>query len=133
VLEEFLGRPKVAAAMATDWVICTVDVDRMTHGKEINERLMHGRSGGLPWLVILDAGGKELISSNDPKHGGGNIGAPAQPDEIDHFLVMLRTTKQHATDADLTVIEQELREFAKPYQRPPAPPPGQAPARSGGR
>ena len=49
----------------------------------------------------------------------GNIGAPAQPDEIDHFLVMLRATKQHATDADLAAIESELREFAKPYQRPP--------------
>jgi hypothetical protein len=103
----------------------------MPHGKEINERLMHGRSGGLPWLVILDAEGKELISSNDPKHGGGNIGAPAQPDEIDHFLVMLRTTKQHATDAELATLEQELREFAKPYQRPPAPAPAKPLPRSG--
>jgi hypothetical protein len=129
VLEEFLGRPKVAAAMAVDWVICTIDVDRMTHGKEIDERMMHGRSGGLPWLAILDADGVELISSNDPKHGDGNIGAPAQPDEIDHFLVMLRTTKQHAIAADLATIEQELREFAKPYQRPPAPPPAKPPAK----
>jgi hypothetical protein len=119
VLEEFLGRSRVAAAMATDWMICTIDVDRMTHGKEINERLKGERSGGLPWLVILAADGKELISSNDPKHKDGNIGAPAQPDEIDHFLVMLRTTKRRATDADLATIESELREFAKPYQRPP--------------
>jgi hypothetical protein len=53
-----------------------------------------------------------------PEEQGNNIGAPAQPDEIDRFLVMLRTTKQHATDADLATIEQELRLFAKPYQRP---------------
>jgi hypothetical protein len=116
VLEEFLGRPKVSAEMAKDWVICVIDVDRMTHGKEINERLMRGRSGGLPWLVILDGGGKELISSNDPKNKDANIGAPAQPDEIDHFLVMLKTTRQH--DADLAAIEADLRTFAKPYQRP---------------
>ena len=118
MLEEFLGRPKVAAAMAKDWVICTVDVDRMTHGKVINERLKGDREGGLPWLAILDAAGKELISSNDPKKKGANIGAPAQPDEIDHFLLMLNQTKQHCTEADMTAIEQELREFAKPYQRP---------------
>jgi hypothetical protein len=117
VLEEFLGRSKVATAMATDWLVCTIDVDRMKHGKEINERLMKSRSGGLPWLVILGSDGKELISSNDPKKNGGNIGAPAQPDEIDHFMVMLRTTKQHASDDDLATIEGELREFAKPYQR----------------
>ena len=118
MLEEFLGRAKVAAAVATDWQICAIDVDRMTHGKEINERLKGTRAGGLPWFVILDGEGKELISSNDPKHEDANIGAPAQPDEIDHFMVMLRTTKQHATDADLAAIESELREFAKPYQRP---------------
>jgi hypothetical protein len=116
VLEEFLGRPKVSAEMAKDWVICVIDVDRMTHGKEINERLKQTRKGGLPWLAILDGGGKELISSNDPKNEGANTGAPMEPSEIDHFLVMLKTTRQH--DADLAAIEAELRTFAKPYQRP---------------
>lgn len=118
MLEEFLGRPKAGAAIGKDWDICVIDVDRMTHGKEINERLKGARQGGLPWLAILDNEGKELISSNDPQHNGANTGAPVQPTEIDHFLVMLRTTRQHATDDDLAAIESDLREFAKPYQRP---------------
>lgn len=104
--------------MAKDWEILAIDVDRMTHGKAINERLQQKRSGGLPWLIILDGDGKELITSNDPKNKGANTGAPVQVTEVDHFLVMLKTTLQHATEADLQTIEQELREFAKPYQRP---------------
>ena len=33
-----------------------------------------GLNAGIPWMVILDTDGKELISSDGPK---GNIGYPA--------------------------------------------------------
>lgn len=116
MLEEFLERPKVAPLLAKEWVDVMIDTDRMTHGKKVMERLKGERQGGLPWMVVLDADGKELITSNDEK--GGNIGAPAQPEEIAHFMTMLRTVKQHLTDAEVATVLAELNEHAMPYQRP---------------
>jgi hypothetical protein len=125
VLEEFLGRPKVAPLFAKDWVDVMIDTDRMTGGKELMERLKRDRDGGLPWLVVLDAEGAELITSNvlvtgqdGSERPAGNIGAPVQPEEIAHFLVMLQRTRQHLTDEELETLAADLRAFAKPYQRP---------------
>lgn len=107
----------MAPLLAKDWVDVMIDTERMTHGQEIMDRRKGDRQGGLPWMVVLDADGKELASSNK-KADGANIGCPAQPDEITHFLEMLRQTKQHMSDDDVATIEAELREFAKPFQRP---------------
>jgi hypothetical protein len=114
VLEEFLERPKVAERLAPDWNVLAIDTDRMTHGKAVLERIKGARSGGLPWLVMLDGDGKERISGVGPK---GNIGAPVEPHECEHFLAMLRATKQRATDDDLAVIGAELELHAKPKRR----------------
>jgi hypothetical protein len=114
VLEEFLGRPEVASRMQKDFVELCIDTDRMTHGKEIYEKLKNGRNGGLPWLIVLDADGKELITGVGPK---GNIGAPVQPEECEHFVTMVRTTKQRMSDEDVAKIAAELEEHAKPKRR----------------
>ena len=74
------------------------------------------RSGGLPWLIILDANGEELITGVGP---GGNIGAPVTVEECAHFIDMLRRTRQRLSDDDLRVITEELEEHAKPRRRPP--------------
>src|SRR5690606_22411380 len=60
-LEEFLARPKVAERMAKDYVDLIIDTDRRTHGQQIYDKLKAGRSGGLPWLIMLDGDGKELV------------------------------------------------------------------------
>lgn len=117
MLEEFLERPKVAPLLAKDWVDVMIDTERMTHGQDIMDRLKGERKGGLPWMIVLDADGKELITSNK-KDGGDNIGGPVQPDEIAHFMTMLRQTKQHLTDDEVAIVEAELNVYAKPYQRP---------------
>lgn len=125
MLEEFLGRPKVAPLLAKDYVDVMIDTERMTGGEALMDRLKGDREGGLPWSIVLDADGKELITSNKIVRDadgnetlGGNIGAPVQPDEIDHYLVMLARTKQHLTEVDVATIAADLREYAKPYQRP---------------
>jgi hypothetical protein len=115
VLEEFLGRPKVAPLIAKDWIDLTLDTDRMTHGKEVYERLKKGRSGGLPWLVVLDPECVELITGVGPN---GNIGAPVTPEECAHFMQMLRLTRIRLTDEELETIEAELEEHAAPRRRP---------------
>ena len=115
MLEEFLGRAKVAERMQKDYVELTIDTDRMTHGKEVFERLKKERSGGLPWLIVLDGDGKERITGIGPE---GNIGAPVEIAECAHFLDMLKQTRVRLADGDLAVIAEELEVFAKPKRRP---------------
>lgn len=114
MLEEFLGRPEVHKRMAMDYVELCIDTDRMTHGKAIYDKLKAGRSGGLPWLVVLDEAGKELITGVGPE---GNIGAPVQPEECEHFVAMLKATKRRMSDDDVAVIAAELEAHAKPKRR----------------
>lgn len=114
MLEEFLGRPEVSSRMSRDYVDLAIDTDRMTQGQEVFDRMKRGRSGGLPWLIILDSDGTELISGVGPD---GNIGAPVQPEECAHFIEMLRKTRQRMTDDDLSVITEQLEEHAKSRRR----------------
>ncbi len=71
-----------------------------------------GESGGVPFLVFLDAQGQLLINSNRPvkrKPNGENIGYPALPVEIDWFLTMLQKNLPSLTNADTRTIATWLR------------------------
>jgi hypothetical protein len=87
-----------------------VDVDRMDHGKEVMAEYRKGEDGGIPWFVILDGKGKALATSDGPK---GNIGYPAQPHEIEHFLAMLKQTARKLRPGHLDQIEAALRQARK--------------------
>lgn len=117
MLEEFLGRDVVAPIYNKGWVDVMVDVDRDTGGKALNDRLKGKRSGGLPWSVILDADGKEIVSSNaEPK--GGNIGGPVSPEECAWLVEMLkRSSGEMITEAELKVVATELEAYSKPRRR----------------
>ncbi len=62
---------------------------------------------GLPWLAIVNADGKVLATSNKPDDGR-NIGFPSEPDAIDHFLHMLKTTAQRMTADDFAKLKNAL-------------------------
>jgi hypothetical protein len=81
----------------------------------VNANVCGKRRGGLPWLVVLDATGKELICGIGEQ---GNIGAPVQPWECAHFVRMVRETRERLTDAEVQVIADELEAHAKPRRRP---------------
>ena len=85
----------------------------MTHGAEVAKRLRGDRDGGIPWMVILDANGGELISADGPD---GNIGCPVAPDGIEYFMKMLEQTAKHSDDETRMAIRTSLEEYAKPYQ-----------------
>ena len=78
------------------------------------QRLRGTDGGGIPWMVILDANGEELITSDGRK---GNVGYPVLPHEIEHFIVMLRTTARQMTADQIVQIEESLNERAKKYRR----------------
>jgi hypothetical protein len=117
VLEEFLGREKVAPLFAKGWIDVMIDVDRDTNGKQVNERLKGKRNGGLPWMVILDGAGKELVSSN-AEPDGGNIGGPVSVEECAWFGVMLQRSRgQKVSEAELAAILADLEVYAKPRRK----------------
>jgi thiol-disulfide isomerase/thioredoxin len=84
-----------------DYVIVKIDTACMT-GCEVLEKLRKHEAksptGGIPWMVVLDADGKPLITSDAAQ---GNIGCPVLDWEIEHFFVMLDQTRQALGTNDL--------------------------------
>ena len=81
----------------------------MTNGKEVLKRFRSSESGGIPWFAFLDARGEVLATSDGAK---GNIGCPVEPEEIDHFVSMLKRSASRITPEQLAAIERGLRAFA---------------------
>jgi hypothetical protein len=60
-------------------------------------------------MAILDADGRELISSDGPN---GNIGYPGRPEEIGYFLAMIEKTKRRMSAQQIGAVKQALEENA---------------------
>ncbi len=105
-LDDFLAREDIAPIMAKDFIDLKIDVDRMLNAKDVVDRFRKETSGGIPWTVILDSKGEAIINSDGPN---GNIGYPAAPEEIGHFLSMLKKAGRKLDDADLRTIEKALK------------------------
>ena len=104
---------------AKDYVVVKIDQDRMTEGAVLAAELRavnkKAKGGGIPWSVMLDGTGRQVITSDGPK---GNIGCPAQPHEIDFFFEMVDKTRTHMSDGDREVLEKKLRAYGKELTRP---------------
>ena len=119
MLEEFLGREKTAPIYDKGWVDVMIDVDRDTHGQAVNERLKGKRQGGLPWMVILDADGKEIVSSNAESKDGKNIGGPRADWECAWFGVMMdRSRGDKVTAEEIKIMTDDLEAYSKPKRSP---------------
>jgi hypothetical protein len=98
VLARYFDRHR--SLIEKDYVWIVVD-PRFTHGEAVIHKLRPKAEGGIPWMVILDAGGKPLITSDAAE---GNIGYPGDPNEIAHFEKMLRTTARHLSDSEIKLL-----------------------------
>lgn len=112
MLEKFLH--KNHKIVAEHYIPTKIDTSEMKHGRDVAKRLRKSRVGGIPWMVILDADGKELISSDGPK---GNCGYPVLPHEVDHFLKMMRTTAKKMNKKQLEVLKRDLEEYRKQREK----------------
>lgn len=81
----------------------------MENGEDVMNELKKDRPGGLPWMIILDGDGEELVSSVGPK---GNVGCPVEPHEIEHFIDMIKQSSD-ADEEELTAISDALNANAK--------------------
>lgn len=109
-LDEFLEQ--YGAMFEKDYLFAKIDIDRMAHGKSVAEELRGGLEGGIPWFAILDSSGTKLSTSDGP---GGNIGYPAEPKEIEHFISMLQATAKTMTPEQINEVQSILTEAAKKF------------------
>lgn len=117
-LEGFTARQEIAAILEQDFVDLKIDVDRMTHGRQVAQRIRGSNRGGIPWFAILDGQGQVLATSDGPK---GNIGFPVQPHEIRHFIGMLKKTARRMSAEQLGTIEKALEESGAKLKGPTRP------------
>ncbi len=109
-LEEWMAKPEVAAILSKAFVDVKIDTARMTGGEALLKAHADGKSGGIPWSEFLDAEGKALVNSNGPQ---GNIGFPAQAEEIAWFVAMLRQSKARLSNDEIAALAASLTAPAK--------------------
>lgn len=105
-LDEYLARPEIAKVFDSAYVTVKVDVDRFTGGKALNEK-HGGDKAGLPFFVILDADGKKIGDSFAKP--STNVGFPAAPEEIAHFIRTVRKTAPKLSDEQVAALETGLK------------------------
>ena len=100
-----------------DYVIVKIDTARMTGGEALEEvlrtREAKNPSGGIPWMVVLDADGNQLISSDAAQ---GNIGCPVLDWEVEHFLMMLDYTCQSLGTYDLARLRETVERVTEKWR-----------------
>lgn len=111
-LDAYLDRPDVKPVFEKYFVPVKLDMGEQPPKKELEnagaDELAKKLGGpGFPFHAFLDAEGKLIINSNHEP--AGNIGYPAQPDEIDWFLQMVKKAAPKITDSDLKALEAPLR------------------------
>jgi thioredoxin-related protein len=113
-LDDWMAQPEVTSILDREFVTVKVDIDRMTHGKDMLTRFRKSEQGGIPWFVVLDSAGKPQGNADGPK---GNIGCPFEPWEIDHFMSVIGKECRRI-DADAQArLRGSLKENAERIQK----------------
>ncbi len=118
-LDAFLARPQVAAILAPEFIDLKIDMDRMKNAADVarrcrpREKDTPAEKASLPWFEFLDGASQVLATSNLGGPSGANIGFPAEPKEIEHFMGMLDKTLRPIAPAQLMELEKLLRAEAK--------------------
>jgi thioredoxin-related protein len=105
-LDAYLAREDMGAILGREFVDVKIDLTRMKGADEVLKRYNPGASGGIPWFVFLDSKGNAIVTSDGPR---GNIGYPAAPEEIEHFIGMLKKAARRLEPAQIDRIEAALK------------------------
>ncbi len=92
--------------ISKDYVYLKLD-SRMPSANEVVGRLRQTPEGGIPWMVVLSADGKALVTSDGDE---GNIGYPSSKPGKAHFEHMLRTTRRRLSDGEISALLAGLEE-----------------------
>jgi hypothetical protein len=70
-----------------------------------------GDEKGAPFFAFVEPDGKMIV--NSCRNVSDNIGYPAEPHEIDWFMVMLKKAAPQMTREEAAVIEKKLRDYKR--------------------
>lgn len=90
--------------LESDYVLVKIDECTMKNTNEVGAPMGKPAACGIPWMAILDSQGKPLVTCEDGP-SGTNIGHPIEPEEIEHFMSMIRQTAQRLTPSQLSELE----------------------------
>ncbi len=97
------------------FVFVKVDVSRDEEMDALRERYPESNRGGIPWFCILDPQEEKprvLATSNlptpDRDTGNSNIGRPTEPNEVEHFLGMLKLGAPELSSETLDACQAAL-------------------------
>jgi thioredoxin-related protein len=113
-LSDWMNQPEVAAILDRDFTIVKIDIDRMTHGKDVMSQIRPKAEGGIPWYAILDGKGKPVATADGPQ---GNIGYPFTPEEIGHFMALITKESRHIEASQQDRLRQSLNESAEKIEK----------------
>jgi 5-hydroxyisourate hydrolase-like protein (transthyretin family)/thiol-disulfide isomerase/thioredoxin len=83
---------------------------RWTGTRQIMAQLREGAPGGIPWWAILDADGNVLVTSNNDKDQGKNIGFPSRYSDREHVRRMFKQTAIRLSDTEINELAQGLKQ-----------------------
>lgn len=116
-LDDMLATKGAGTSMSKAYVIVHLVVDE-SENKKADENpgaaelrtTLGGDKAGLPFFAVLSPEGKSLGNSIAPKTG--NVGFPAEPFEIAHFMKLLDDTAPSLKSGEKSQIEAYLKESA---------------------
>ena len=121
-LDAFMDMPDFKPMFASSYEIVHLDVlepapkrGLENPGGEAVLIRLGGANQGLPYFAVVDAKGKPIITSTMPvvgKKEGMNTGHPMTPEEVEHFMTILRKTSR-IKPADLVKMESWLKSQKK--------------------
>jgi thiol-disulfide isomerase/thioredoxin len=111
-LDAFLERPDIKPVFEKHFVPVKLVVQENPKNKELEnpgadalEKALGGPAG-LPYSAFLDAKGVLIVNS---KLNGENIGYPSKPEEIAHFVQMMKKAAPKMAEGDVKIIEEALK------------------------
>jgi len=116
-LDAFLERPDIKPVFEKYFVSVKLVVQENEKNKALENAGADawlkkvGGPEGLPFSAFLDGKGTLIVNSKRPSKtgsGGGNIGHPVAPEEIDWFITMMKKAAPKIAAEDLKVIETAL-------------------------
>jgi thiol-disulfide isomerase/thioredoxin len=119
-LDAFLAAPETSPVIRKYFVVAKLHVDEKhgkhpeleTPGADALRTRLGGEGFGVPFIVFLDPTGKPIANSIRlvNGHAHGNVGYPAEPEEIDWFMEMLKSAVPSMTEDESRTVEEWLRQ-----------------------
>jgi thiol-disulfide isomerase/thioredoxin len=124
-LDAFLAAPETLPIVQKYFVVAKLNVDEKkgehpeleSPGAQELRAKLGGEGAGVPFVVFVDATGEPLVNSIRlvNGHAKGNVGYPAEPEEIQWFMAMLKTAVPSITDGESHAIEEWLEKAQRSH------------------